>query len=351
MKEMILSVIVPIYNGESYLERLLKNIQKQEFPYLELILVDDGSVDATYSICQVYEKQYPWVKVIHTENKGVSHARNCGIAIAQGTWIQFFDVDDILYKNMFRDFFQVIREHQVELVVCSCFRRYLETKKTEQCGPKKDEIVTDASFKALFRDMTMETRYWLLDYVWNKWYRRDILESQGLRFDEALSLGEDFVFNTQYFSNIHTVALRKNIYYQYLVNESGLASRFLPKPWEVRMKHHRAHRNLYEALDILKYEEMQIGMQTGRIGFGDIRMVSSKRCTYTEVEKLYFVESMIESELFPLILDYLKSQKSLPFRMYYVVFRTKHAHSILKMIYLEKSLRQIKEQQKKREET
>lgn len=341
-KKVLLSVIVPIYNGEPYLDSLIKMICQQGFDSFELILVDDGSTDGTYEKSRQYMQKYEWIQVIHTENQGVSHARNTGIEAASGEWIQFLDVDDKIYKDMFCDFYESAKKEQPELIICSCIRKNLEMGSTVNCGPKKDKVLNEKDWKYMFYDLEMEVRYWLLDYIWNKWYRNDIIKEYGLYFEESLSLGEDFVFNTQYFQYVQKAVLLKRVYYQYLVGATGLASRFLAEPWIGRMKLYEAQKNLYSALGIWDSQKENLQIQAGQIAFGDIRTINRKNCFYTDMQKKQFVENMIESEQFSFLLCYLKKKKSVLFQIYYYVCLTKNASLILKLINLEKTIQERK---------
>lgn len=341
-KKVVLSVIVPIYNGELYLDSLIKMICQQGFESFELILVDDGSTDGTYEKCKQYMQKYEWIQVIHTENQGVSHARNTGIEAASGEWIQFLDVDDKFYRDMFCDFYQSAQTEQPELIVCSCIRKNLEIGSAENCGPKKDRVLDEKNWKYIFYDLEMEVRYWLLDYIWNKWYRNDIIKQYGLRFECSLSLGEDFVFNTQYFQYVQRAVLLKRVYYQYLVGTNGLASRFSPKPWIGRMKLYEAQKNLYTVLGIWDSQKENTQIQAGQIAFGDIRTINRKNCFYTDSEKVQFVQDMIKSEQFSFLLCYLKQKKSILFQIYYYVCLTRNASLISKLIKMEKIIQERK---------
>ena len=120
MKNVLLSVIVPVYNGSQYIDKLIYIFKKQKMKDFEVIFIDDGSEDDTLEKCLSYQNNLNWLQVIHTENKGVSHARNIGIAAARGTWIHFMDADDKIEVNMYMDFCHASREESSEALVCGC---------------------------------------------------------------------------------------------------------------------------------------------------------------------------------------------------------------------------------------
>ena len=105
-QRIVLSVIIPVYNGERYLQRMITMLEKQTFQNFEVLFIDDGSTDNTYQLCRQYAKSNPYINVVHVENQGVSHARNIGIEAAKGEWIQFIDVDDIIHQDMFLTFYE-----------------------------------------------------------------------------------------------------------------------------------------------------------------------------------------------------------------------------------------------------
>lgn len=334
-----LSVIVPVYNGASYLVSLVKCIEQQGYASMELIFVDDGSVDDTYAICKELEEQYAWIRVIHTENQGVSHARNTGIEAAKGRWVQFLDVDDTIQEGMLRVFDQMAGEQdRIDCIVCGC-RRISKERDAVLCGPKDTAFLEHEKIRSLLDQLEMEDRYWLLDYCWNKWYKRSILESQNIRFPQEISLGEDFVFNCRYMKFVGGLQLLKECFYEYQVGETGLVSRFQKEPWRTRMPLYEAQTALYQHMNLWEGNQAEIERQYGQILFGDIRTIHSPKCSLTGSDKRKYMESVIKSPFFSMICRYLKSRRSPAFLMYYFVCKTKSSSLLLRFIQLEGMLR------------
>lgn len=139
-----ISVIIPVYNVEKYLERCVKSVTEQTFTDLEIILVDDGSTDGSKDICDRLAKEDARIRVIHKENSGVSVARNTGIASAKGEYICFIDSDDFIEVNCCEILYNLINSSNADISVGGVYNHY-ETYRTPQydkrltfsCGPKE----------------------------------------------------------------------------------------------------------------------------------------------------------------------------------------------------------------------
>lgn len=131
METPAISVIVPVYKVEKYLDRCVQSILSQTFSDFELILVDDGSPDNCGSMCDTYAKQDSRVQVIHKENGGLSDARNVGKAAAQGEYILFVDSDDYLKENTLEVLYNLIKKYNADIAVgeiCNCYEKYQDSK-------------------------------------------------------------------------------------------------------------------------------------------------------------------------------------------------------------------------------
>ena len=166
-----ISVIVPIYKVEQYLNRCVDSIINQTYTNLEIILVDDGSPDNCPKICDEYAKIDDRIKVIHKENGGLSDARNAGLEIATGDYIAFVDSDDWVHKDMYRILYENIIKNKADIAECS-------TKKVEEYEEDfnlKEEFEVniyskEKSMKALIHeDIVQQT-------VWNKLYKRELVD-------------------------------------------------------------------------------------------------------------------------------------------------------------------------------
>ena len=119
MNQDLISIVVPIYNTEKYLKRCIESILNQTYQNLEVILVNDGSLDKSGQICNEYAKRDKRIKVIHKENTGSAESRNIGIKYATGKLIGFVDSDDYIDKNMYEMLYKDLKKHDAEIAICN----------------------------------------------------------------------------------------------------------------------------------------------------------------------------------------------------------------------------------------
>ena len=120
-----LSFIIPVYNGEKYITQAVESILNQAETGIEIVIIDDGSTDDSYLVCKELADKYNSIKLIHSENKGVSHARNLGVSKADAEWISFLDADDYLLESAVSEMkkFSTVKEDVVKIGRASCRER------------------------------------------------------------------------------------------------------------------------------------------------------------------------------------------------------------------------------------
>jgi len=214
----LISIIIPVYNVEKYLNRCIESIINQTYKNLEIILVDDGSTDNSGKICDEYALKDNRIKVIHKQNGGVSSARNKGLEVATGEYIGFVDSDDYIEKDMYELLLSTIIETKSQVVVCNWFKgtesNWIENKNF----PTKEKLT---------KTEALESFYWCM-FSWNKLFNRRVIEN--IRFLESCSCGEDtlFVFNIFIkLEQIYCINLPK--YYYRINTNSILHSRIFKK--------------------------------------------------------------------------------------------------------------------------
>lgn len=209
------SVIVPIYNAEKYLQDCIDSILGQSHSNVELILVDDGSSDRTAEICDKNATQDDRIVVIHQENAGVSNARNIGLQRAGGNYITFVDADDTLQKNAITTMLRHAIKHKVDIVRTNCLTIRNKVRKFEPLDEglyEKDEI-KEIIRKTLAGDIK--------GYVWLLLIKKDFLIKSGALFDPNLAMMEDTKFYIDILRQCSSVYLSNDITYYYVLNTTS----------------------------------------------------------------------------------------------------------------------------------
>lgn len=231
MRPMV-SIIVPIYNAENYLRRCVDSILNQEYTDFELLLVNDGSTDASGDICEEYSDRDPRVIVIQKENTGVSDSRNRALDRARGKYLQFLDSDDWITPDATRLFVRAAEEYGCDMVI-SDFYRVVGERLSPKGDIEEEGVLTREEFAAHMMENPADFYYGVL---WNKLYRRDIVEEHNLRMDTDISWCEDFMFNLEYIRYAKVFyALHAPIYY-YVKRKGSLASQGINISKTVKMK-------------------------------------------------------------------------------------------------------------------
>ena len=176
------SVIIPIYNTRDYLVKCIESIQRQKEKNIEIILVDDGSKDGSETICNSYAEKDSRIHVIHQENKGVSAARNAGLAVARGEWIVFVDSDDEADED-----YLTIPDNAAEADVIQ--KPFYRKEKDSSCRVWyfKDGLILSKQ-DDIYRHFCVHRN----NPLWDKIFKRELIH--GSQFEEKISIGEDFIF-------------------------------------------------------------------------------------------------------------------------------------------------------------
>lgn len=234
-----ISVIIPIYNAEKYLEKMLNSIINQSMEDIEIILINDESEDCSLRICRKYEKIDHRIKIIDKKNEGVSQARNAGIDIATGEFIMFLDADDWVDPNICEDMYKSIKEQNADMCFCNHIMEY-DNRSVECNFVLEQEVVQGEEIKngIILPLIESERKDILHDKAsfrgpWGKLFKRDIIIKNNIRFNSKLSIGEDLIFNFEYLKYVNKVVmLNKNLYHYRINNESALF-KYKKDSWKV----------------------------------------------------------------------------------------------------------------------
>ena len=231
MRPMV-SIIVPVYNAEQYLRRCVDSILNQEYTDFEVFLVNDGSTDSSGDICEEYGNKDTRVIVIQKENTGVSDSRNLALDRARGKYLQFLDSDDWITPDATRLFVRAAEEYGCDMVI-SDFYRVVGERLSPKGDIEEEGVLTQEEFAAHMMENPADFYYGVL---WNKLYRRDLVEEHSLRMDTNINWCEDFLFNLEYIRYAKVFyALHAPIYY-YVKRKGSLASQGISISKTVKMK-------------------------------------------------------------------------------------------------------------------
>ena len=226
-----ISVIIPVYNVEQYLDKCLKSVVNQTYENIEVILVDDGSKDSSLMICEKWAKIDNRIKVVHKENGGVSGARNIGIKMATGEFIHFTDPDDYLELDMYEK--NIEKSKKYDLVACAYYvdeSEFGKEEKTIKCTTfeiaKNHDEVLEKNYSKIIGFSTRDIKRWnrgesISKYrsggmVWQYIFKTNIIKENNVLFDEKLIYKEDEMFVANYLVYAKSVFVNKKPYYNYL---------------------------------------------------------------------------------------------------------------------------------------
>lgn len=218
MKKDLITIIVPVYNAEDYLERCLESIIQQTYYELEIILINDGSSDNSRIICEKLKKRDRRIIIINQHNQGVSATRNKGLNYANGEYICFIDADDWIEKDMILNLYNSIKnEDENSIAVCGCIEEYYKDgiwkyKKKYEMNIDKEIYGSDFREKSnLYLDI-------IRPELWNKLFKRNVIGKE--KFDKDIILGEDLEFLSRLYCNAKLIKVINEQLYHFRIDIS-----------------------------------------------------------------------------------------------------------------------------------
>lgn len=184
----LVSIIIPAYNVEDYLKDCVNSILHQTYTAYEIVVVDDGSTDTTYQVCEELALENPKVKIYHQENYGVSVARNNGIKHAAGKYVIFVDADDMISPQYLETLVSFAQKADLGMVGFTSKIENLENNIKVNFICDSSKHITDAILGGVKYD----------GYLWNKIFRRSLISEHNLKFKENITVWEDLLFVLEY---------------------------------------------------------------------------------------------------------------------------------------------------------
>lgn len=221
---MDVSVIIPVYNTENYLSSCVDSILQQEYISLEIILIDDGSTDASGRICDNYASKYDFIKTIHIKNSGPATAKNEGLKIAQGSYIALTDSDDKMEPQMLHKMVSVGYEYDADIICCN-YRQVDEQGNISHLNSTNQQYILNHE-EGLIHFFSKNKIY---SQCWTKLYKRRMLTDYQISNNPGLRTDEDFIFNIKAFTHAQKTVIVDELLYVYTHRENSLAHAYFKK--------------------------------------------------------------------------------------------------------------------------
>lgn len=291
------SVIVPVYKAEKYLNRCVDSIRNQTLEDIEIILVDDESPDNSPAICDEYAQTDPRIKVIHKTNAGAGMARNSALEIATGEFVGFTDADDYIDSEMFEELYNAAKKYDAQFVISGT--RFVGGNVFAKSGADeekncfhKETFFSEDKIKDLLLGVVgalpnepEDSRYGTS--IWKNLYKRDVIEENNIRFlSEREIMSEDALFTLDFIHYIKSAVGVPGVYYNYFRNEGSISKSY---------KKDRLEQNLVYLKEVEKRikndvskEEYKIYLD--RVTQGYARVLCSQEIMYARENNLKFPE-------------------------------------------------------------
>lgn len=229
----LVTIVVPVYNVEKYLNKCLTSIINQDYANKEIILIDDGSKDNSLIICKEFQKKYKNIKVIEQENLGVSVARNKGIEKANGDWICFVDSDDYMEPNMISKMIENTRKEDFDILITPPIMEFESKSKKNKIFEREMDFTSENKENIL---LNIVCRQYGNNYnteinaggPWGKLYNLKFLKDNNLKFIVGLKRMQDVVFNLYAVNAAKRIIYREEFLYHYRINASSVCLKYNP---------------------------------------------------------------------------------------------------------------------------
>lgn len=273
MKQPLISVIVPVYNGEDYLKDCIKSIENQTYTNVEIMIINDGSVDNTERVCHELQAQNTNIRLFYLGDEGVSAARNLGLKEAQGEYIAFVDADDRILPDMLETLYLLLIESNCDIAGCS-FLKWNQVAEwqaiTEEWSSESEERFVECyDHQRYLQKQILEgnTR------CWSKLYRRSALGNQTFRTN--YSIGEDMLFLVDLMPKVNQIVETSYRAYGYYQNQNGAMRRKFEPYYMDQIFCWECARNLIQKMNYSLYSQVTARLITAIVlTIGKLAMLS-----------------------------------------------------------------------------
>lgn len=250
------SVVIPVYNMEKYLERCVESVLAQTLKEIEIILVDDGGSDRSVQMCDEYKKKYSNIIVLHKENGGLTSAWKAGSKLANGAYIGYVDSDDFIEPNMYERLYDAVKKNDADIACCGLKHIYENDSNrmwTEQMEFPQDVFdvkdLKEQVFPVLINDGSFMGRHLQPNRV-TKLVRKELVLSNLEMCNDSVSIGEDYQFSLCMFLDAEKVVILRDFFpYYYYMNDDSMT-----------MKHDQ---NYMQKIKVMKENLTRISREKG----------------------------------------------------------------------------------------
>lgn len=296
--EELISIIIPVYNVESYISKCIESVLNQTYKEFEIIIVDDGSPDNSIKIAQKYADIDKRITIIRKENGGLSDARNAGMQEAKGKYIYFLDSDDYIEDILLEKVINCAEKNNSDVIIFGYFVDYVDDKGSVKYTNNVFLNTTELEVKYEGSFIVDNNLLAMLGYAWNKFYKRDYLINNNIKFEKGVSLIEDILFNELALTKSKNIFILKNQLYHYTHRDiSTLSTTFYKDSYKLQIKSIKARENILKYWNI---KEEIVRKIISKQQIESIRFCCSNMFYYkndlTLMEKYKYIKYMLYDE-------------------------------------------------------
>lgn len=284
-----ISIVIPLYNSEKYIEKCIRSIISQKYKNIEIIIVNDGSTDNSYKIAKKLESADNRIKLINKKNKGVSSARNIGIKKASGDYIIFVDSDDYLNFDAIEQIYNELEKKYFDLIIFEISIIKNNTMKKMKCKLANNDYKVQQLLNKLLKNPKYIER---INSVCSKVYKLDIIKKQNIKFNENIQIGEDLLFNIKYLKFVNKIKWNnKAIYNYYVENKKSATKKYIDNKYEQLIEINNKFKIYLKDFKNIKLLKLQQYIKIKNI-YSCIINLYHKNCNYTYNEKIKFIKKI-----------------------------------------------------------
>lgn len=218
MNKPLVSIIIPIYNSEAFLDKCIQSAINQSYSNIEIVLVNDGSIDSSGEMCDTYAATDSRIKTIHKKNGGLVSSRKAGLLASTGEYVMYIDGDDWIELRLVEDFVNEIIKHNPDVIIPAHIvnlegREDILVNSISPGFYNRERLVTEVHPKMLYTGKFAQ--FGIFTYTWGKMYRRELLLQNQLKVDESIVMGEDALCLYPTLLDAESIVILKQPYYHY----------------------------------------------------------------------------------------------------------------------------------------